>query len=81
MKINIDLISWIFVVLSVLSGFLVTSNKSKFRLIAFFGWFISNLFWILFNLYFKHWSTSVLFFIYLIQSIVGIVNNYKNKEK
>ena len=75
-----DLIGWIFTVLSILGGQLVTSLKTKIRLIAFIIWLISDIWWISFNFYFHHWSPAVLFSVYSIQCIIGIYNNSK-KEK
>jgi hypothetical protein len=73
----IELISWVFTLLSIAGGFLVTSTKSKYRFIAFILWIISNAFWIGFNFYFKHYSPMFLFSVYFIQSAIGI---YKNRS-
>ena len=74
-------ISWLFMGLSILGGFLVTSKNQRVRLISFICWGVSNTFWVIFNMYSKQYSLTVLFTIYLVQAVIGIVNNIRKKEK
>jgi len=78
MKEILEYISWIFIAVSLIGNFLVTSINRKYRFIAFILWVISNFFWVGYNLYFKHYSPAFMFSVYFITSSLGI---WKNRNK
>jgi hypothetical protein len=74
MSLILQKISWILTFMSILGGFFVASEKHKSRRAGFIIWIIANIGWIIFNIHFKIYSAAILFSVYTIQSVIGIMN-------
>jgi len=62
-------------VLSVGGGFLVASNERFIREVGYIIWIISNVIWCYHFGNTKQTNAMIMFFIYLITSIIGLYNN------
>ncbi len=74
---NLIVIEWVATVLSVIGAVLVAFHKR----IGFFIWIISNGLWVFFAYQNKHKVMMVLFIIYILTSLKGLIHKPKNKKE
>lgn len=74
MNLNLELLSYISVLLAVYGSYL----NSKMDIKGFYYWFISNWWFIGFNLYHEHYAAALLNGIYQVTTVYGI---YKWRKK
>ena len=70
------MLGWIITSLAILGTILVTSQKRKVRLSAFFIWILTNSFWAYYAI---DPALRVQFLIYLGITFLGIRNNWREK--
>lgn len=75
----LEFISWGFVAIALIGS---VYNSKLDQKTAFNYWFISNLFFICFNLYFKHYGAASLYTAHWLLVIKGLQNiRIKNKDR
>ena len=62
-------------ILSIAGGFLVANASQDYRLIGFCGWVISNFIWVCYFIKTKQTNPAIMFSIYFVTSILGVINN------
>ena len=72
-----DIIGWILTTNSITGAFLNSRKKIQ----GFYLWTVGNFGWVLWALYHEIYPQAILFFIYLMTSIYGIIEWRKKKEK
>jgi hypothetical protein len=60
-------------ILSLLGAFLISINYNFY---GFVIWIVSNILWVIYFKQTKQYNPMVLFSIYLITSVIGVINNW-----
>lgn len=74
----IEYISWVFVGIALIGS---VYNSRLDQYLAFRIWFVSNLFFVIFNIYFQHYGVAALYGCHWLLTIHGINNTKKIKAK
>jgi hypothetical protein len=78
----IQVVEWAASLFGVIGVFIITSKQAKhrkWRLTSFTFGIISNVFMLIFCIYWQHWGVLAFNFIMFILSVRGIVNNFRDE--
>ena len=62
-------------IISLFGAYFVASAFQSYRLFGYLSWIVSNAIWFVYFIRTKQYNPMMLFLIYLITSIIGVINN------